>query len=354
MTNIVKKAAAQPLNHPASIAPAPVNAKTGQPDTLALDANLNSTLIDKDATNARIVCYYTNWSRKRPGSGKFEITDIDPNLCTHVIYAFAGIKDNKIEPTEENDEEYYKQMVALKEKNPNLKVLLAIGGWMVGAQPFRTLTENVYRQTLFVFSAIEYLRAKGFDGLDLCYEFPRGQEDKTRYTALVKELREAFEGEAMGSKSNRLILSAAVPASFEAISAGYDVPEINKYLDFFSIMTYDFAGDWLQQVGHNSPLFPLNGASNYHKKLTVDYSVSEWNRKGASKEKLVVGLPTYGRTFTLSSSNITDIGAPSLKGGNPGPYTKETGFLSFFEICDLLKLGATLVWVSSAALFVFI
>lgn len=78
-------------------------------------------------------------------------------------------------------------------------------------------------------------------------------------------------------------------------------------------------GDWLQQVGHNSPLFPLNGASAYHKKLTVDYSVSEWHRKGASKEKLVVGLPTYGRTFTLPSSNLTDIGAPVLRGGNPGP-----------------------------------
>ena len=86
---------------------------------------------------------------------------------------------------------------------------------MVGPQPFRTITENVYRQTLFVFSAIEYLRAKGFDGLDLCYEFPRGTEDKARYTALVKELREAFEGEGMGAKQNRLLLSAAVPARYD-------------------------------------------------------------------------------------------------------------------------------------------
>ena len=168
MDEIVKKAAAQPLNVPI-LTPVIVNTdgKSGQADTIALDANLNATLIDKDATNARVVCYYTNWSRKRPGTGKFSISDIDANLCTHLVYAFAGIKDNKIEPTEENDEEYYKQMIALKEKNSNLKVLLAIGGWMIGAQPFRTLTENVYRQTLFVFSAIEYLRAKGFDGLDL-------------------------------------------------------------------------------------------------------------------------------------------------------------------------------------------
>ena len=129
ISSIVKKAAAQPLNAPLLTSVASSTDSKSQTDsTLALDANLNSTLIDKDATNARVVCYYTNWSRKRPGPGKFEISHIDPMLCTHLIYAFAGLKDNKIEPTEENDEEYYKQMVALKEKNPNLKVMLAIGG----------------------------------------------------------------------------------------------------------------------------------------------------------------------------------------------------------------------------------
>ena len=72
----------------------------------------------------------------------------------------------------------------------------------------------------------------------------------------MKELKEAFDGEGKSnSKKERLLLTAAVPASFEAISAGYDVPEINKYLDFMNIMTYDFHGDWEQVVGHNSPLF---------------------------------------------------------------------------------------------------
>lgn len=60
------------------------------------------------------------------------------------------------------------------------QVLLAVGGWMVGPAPFKELTENVYRQTLFTFSTIEYLRENNFDGLDLCWEFPRGTEDKDR------------------------------------------------------------------------------------------------------------------------------------------------------------------------------
>lgn len=58
----------------------------------------------------------------------------------------------------------------------------------------------------------------------------RGADDRAAYVSLLKELRQAFEGEAKTSGQPRLLLSAAVPASFEAIAAGYDVPEISKYL----------------------------------------------------------------------------------------------------------------------------
>lgn len=302
-----------------------------------------------ESTNARIVCYYTNWSHKRPGSGKFGPEHLDPNLCTHIIYAFYGLKDSKLVPTEEidqsdSDQAPYKRIIALKQLNPNLKVMLAVGGWMMGYAPFRQLTENAYRQTFFTFEVIEFLRKRQFDGLDLCWEFPRGLDDKEKFSNLVKELRESFDGEAKSSGKPRLLLSAAVPASFEAIAAGYDVPVINKYLDFMNVMTYDFHGDWEQVVGHNSPLFPLNSATAYQKKLTLDFSAAEWVRQGASKENLVIGLPTYGRTFTLANPNLTDIDAPAAKGGKPGQYTKESGFLSFFEVCEMLKSQATLVW----------
>lgn len=70
--------------------------------------------------------------------------------------------------------------------------------------------------------------------------------------------------------------------------AGYDVPEISKYLDFINVMTYDFHGQWERQVGHNSPLFALESATGYQKKLTVDFSAREWVRQGKRHENFGV------------------------------------------------------------------
>eukprot|EP00090_Calanus_glacialis_P000625 TRINITY_DN1040_c0_g1_i1.p1 TRINITY_DN1040_c0_g1~~TRINITY_DN1040_c0_g1_i1.p1 ORF type:complete len:1056 (-),score=204.14 TRINITY_DN1040_c0_g1_i1:2491-5658(-) len=298
-----------------------------------------------------IFCYFTNWSYKRPGMGKFTPEDVDPTLCTHLVFAFATIKDNKLYGSEDNDEGdsfgggTYDRIVKLKERNPKLKVLLAVGGWAFGSKPFQKLTENIFRMNGFVYDSIEFMRTHKFDGLDIDWEYPRGPDDKASFVSLIKELRLAIEGEAKTSKDAKLLLTAAVPASFEAIEAGYDVPEISKYLDFINVMTYDFHGQWEKEVGHNSPLYPLNSATGFQKRLTVDFSAKEWVRQGAPKEKLIIGMPVYGRTFTLVDSTLFDIGAPATGGGDPGRYTGEAGFLSYYEICDFLhKDNTTLVW----------
>lgn len=52
-----------------------------------------------DAKETRIVCYYTNWSVYRPGDAKFTPQNINPYLCTHLIYAFGGFtKENTLKP----------------------------------------------------------------------------------------------------------------------------------------------------------------------------------------------------------------------------------------------------------------
>ncbi|CAB3371424.1 Hypothetical predicted protein [Cloeon dipterum] len=301
--------------------------------------------VDSNSRPAQVLCYVTNWSQKRPGLGKFTPEDVDTKLCTHVIYAFATIKDHKLTESDAKDPEMYERVVKLREKNANLKVLLAIGGWAFGSTPFKELTSNTFRMNQFVYDAIEFLREYKFDGLDVDWEYPRGADDKNAYVNLLKELRLAFEGEAKSSGQPRLLLTAAVPASFEAIAAGYDVPEISKYLDMINVMTYDFHGQWERQVGHNAPLYPLESATSYQKKLTVDYSAREWVKQGAPKEKLMIGMPTYGRSFTLVEKTKFDIGAPASGGGSPGKYTAEAGFMSYYEVCDFLHGdNTTLVW----------
>lgn len=43
------------------------------------------------ASSSKLVCYYTSWSKYRVAGGKFTLSDVDPNLCTHLIFAFSGI-----------------------------------------------------------------------------------------------------------------------------------------------------------------------------------------------------------------------------------------------------------------------
>ena len=83
------------------------------------------------AENYVLVCYHTNWSQYRPGAGKFWPENIDPNLCTHLVYAFAKINRNndKLAMYEWNDDKLYPRFNSLKDGNLGLKTLLAVGGW---------------------------------------------------------------------------------------------------------------------------------------------------------------------------------------------------------------------------------
>ena len=73
--------------------------------------------------------------------------------------------------------------------------------------------------------------------------------------------------------------------------------------------------------------------------IAKDGGISYWNEKGAPLHKLLLGTPFYGRSFTLTTVNTAPGAASSGKGGTPGNYTEEEGFLAYFEVCSLLKEG---------------
>lgn len=63
-----------------------------------------------------------------------------------------------------------------------------------------------------------------------------------------------------------------------------------------------------------------------------------WIQQGMPKEKIVMGLATYGRTFKLADSSKTEVGAPSIAAGDAGKYTREPGFLSYYEVGSRLSV----------------
>lgn len=74
------------------------------------------------ARPAQVFCYLTSWSAKRPGAGKFEPANIDPKLCTHLVYAFATLKDHKLTEANEDDPENYDKLVEIRNNNPDINV----------------------------------------------------------------------------------------------------------------------------------------------------------------------------------------------------------------------------------------
>ena len=40
------------------------------------------------------MCYWGTWANYRPDGGKFTPEHIDPTLCTHLIYSFAGLESH--------------------------------------------------------------------------------------------------------------------------------------------------------------------------------------------------------------------------------------------------------------------
>ncbi|XP_069122707.1 chitinase-3-like protein 1 [Argopecten irradians] len=295
------------------------------------------------------VCYHNTMSFLRESAGKFTPEDINPHLCTHLIYSFANVSDNDLTTTNVNDERtanetgMFERTVSLKKKNPHLKVLLAVGGWLQGTSSFVKLVEKESNMRLFANNTVKFLRDRDFDGFDIDWEYPghRGSApgDKQRFTSLIQIVRETFEGEALRTGRERLLLTAAVAASQWIIQSSYEVHKIARNLDYILLMSYDLRGPWNHRLGHHSPLYKRTGESVADSTLNQDWAVKKWLSMGAPAEKLVMGISLYGRSFTTwwQSNAPKRLGNGCKGGGIPGEYTNETGILSYYEICDKIR-----------------
>ncbi|CAG0903384.1 unnamed protein product [Darwinula stevensoni] len=197
------------------------------------------------------------------------------------------------------------------------------------------MSADAGRRSTFVASCVDLLKQYGFDGLDMDWEYPANQggspADKGNFVQLLRDLKAAFA-------PNGFLLTAAVSAGKNTIDTAYDVPGMSQTLDYISVMAYDMHGAFDSYTHHNAPLFalPLDQSHN-NQYFNDDFAVRYWLSLGAPKEKLVMGMPVYGRGFTLADPSNNGFYAPTAGAGTAGPYTREAGILGFNEICEIQK-----------------
>ncbi|XP_008210082.1 probable chitinase 2 [Nasonia vitripennis] len=282
------------------------------------------------SSDKKVVCYFGSWAVYRPGNGQIDISDIDPTLCTHLIYSFVGLgEDGSVNNLDAwNDlpsgKDSFGRFNALRQNSPDTKTMVAIGGWKEGSAKYSRVAANPNLRKRFVENVVAFVKKYNFDGFDVDWEYPAQRDgspaDKQNYVQLLKELRQRFDQEG-------LILSAAVGAAEGSASQSYDIAGISKHLDFINLMAYDLHGSWDHKTGINAPTY---GSDTLNIQAVINY----WLQQGAPSEKLVLGVPFYGRGFTLANSHMNGIGAPTNGPSRAGPYTQEPGMLGYNEICE--------------------
>ncbi|KAK6458090.1 chitinase endochitinase 1 precursor [Scheffersomyces xylosifermentans] len=256
----------------------------------------------KNPNGYKTCIYFTNWSVYQR---KHFATDIPIDHITHIFYAFITIDPDSgsvkftdewcdiqlplpspKDPTKEVTGSI-QQLFELKQINRRLKVVMSIGGY--GTEHlFQAVTSDANKLNNFVNSAIGFVKEYGFDGIDIDWEYPKNSQECAYLVQILSKLRSQLD-----TISPDLVLTIASPAGEENVAA-LNLREIDKYLSFWNVMCYDFCGEsWSTRTGYHSNLFGSNGDNN----LSASNVIEKYISSGVHSDKLVLGMPMYGRVF---------------------------------------------------------
>lgn len=227
------------------------------------------------------------------GTGDLNTIEEQAVLAADVInIAFGGIKDGAVvwngEPVKEG-------LARIRRINPQIKLVLSVGGWGAGGFSEAAFTEQGRKK--FAQTTLEVLKTYGLDGVDIDWEYPgtslagigSSKQDKENYTLLMQALRETLDGYREGM----LVTTAVGGDSYFVCQTNMD--EAAKYLDYVQLMTYDLQGGFQKATGHHAALYQSEG--NLFDPC-VDKAVKVFHEAGVPMEKLILGVPFYSRQWT--------------------------------------------------------
>lgn len=255
----------------------------------------------------------------------------------------------------------YKQITSFKSQYPKLKILLSVGGDAdEGSEKYLALLESSTGRISFTNSVNVILKQFGFDGLDLAFQFPKNKPKKVRstigsiwhsfkktvgaagkpvdenteahkdqFTSLVVELKNSF-------RIDNYELAVTILPNVN-ITWYFDVPSLKNYVDYINIAAFDVYTP-VRNPKEADYVAPTLSVTDRNIDDNVDFASTYFIANGLPGDKIVIGLPTYGRAWKIEK-DATITGSPPVATNGPAPeavQTRREGFYSYPEICNML------------------
>lgn len=201
---------------------------------------------------------------------------------THVNYAFGNIINSTVFISNSQD---LLDLVSFKSKNPNLKVILSVGGW--SAEGFSDAAYSEASRNTFANSCLDIIDAYDLDGIDIDWEYPVSgacdlikcrPQDKWNFTLLLETIRNTI--------GNNKILSIAAGADQFYVNST-EMKKVSTICNYINLMTYDF--------GYNIHAANLYDTSSiYGSGFSCDEAVNIFLQAGVPARKINLGIPFFG------------------------------------------------------------
>ena len=272
-------------------------------------------------TSARTVMYVMDDAGMKLRSG-------DAHRLDQLNVSFALIRNGEADVSHWRGT---KKVASFLKENPHVDGVLSVGGW--GADGFSDACRTEAGRKRLSDSILRVMDEHGFVGVDIDWEYPgvsgtgivSREGDVEGWYGLLENLRQGLD-EREETHGREYLLSVALGAGDAHLNA-IDPARLNGLLDQAVIMAYDLCG-FDRMTGHHAGLYPGADRSG-----TGAHAVQKLIDGGLSPDKILLGMPAYGRVWRQVSGGGDGL---RQRAGTSGNRT-----ISFDEVLELESQGYT-------------